>query len=241
MSFTLVALGQIVVAAVVNQADAANIDGLLAYADFAPAYVNVGVAECGQNLGHRNAVGFQLVRVHLDLKLLGGASPTVDGRDTRDGQQPARDDPILNGAEIGDSKMRRPDNLIAVNFPRRTVRLDVGHLVARQVDILRDCHRRLAISEEIIHAVLEADADKRQAVERSGADDLNAGSGVEADLHGARVITLHLLGGQARRLRGDFQDHRGRVRIGLDVEQLESDEPGAGKQQQSHDDNRAPA
>ena len=41
----LVALGQIVVAAVVDQADAADVDGLLADADFAPADVDVGVAQ----------------------------------------------------------------------------------------------------------------------------------------------------------------------------------------------------
>ena len=109
----LVALRQIVIAAIVNQTDAADIDGLLADADFASADVDVGVAQRGQDLGHGDAVGFQLVRVHLDLEFLGGAAPTVDGGDAGNGQQPARHDPILNGAQIGDSEMlagRPPDN-----------------------------------------------------------------------------------------------------------------------------------
>ena len=93
-----VALGQIVVAAIVDQADAANVDGLLAYADFPPADIDVGVAERGQNLGHGHVVGFQLMRIDLDFELLGGASPTIHRRDAGDGQQPARDDPILHRA-----------------------------------------------------------------------------------------------------------------------------------------------
>ena len=55
----LVALGQIIVAAVVNQPDAADIDGLLANADFAPADVDVRVAQRRQDLRHGDVVGFE--------------------------------------------------------------------------------------------------------------------------------------------------------------------------------------
>jgi hypothetical protein len=88
--------------------DAADIDGLLADADFASADVDVRVAQRGQDLRHGDVVGFQLVRVHLDLEFLGGAAPTVDGCDAGNGQQPARDNPILNRAQIGDSEMLGP-------------------------------------------------------------------------------------------------------------------------------------
>ena len=90
---------------------------MLAYANFAPAYVDIRVAERCQNLGYGDAVGFQFVRVHFDLELFGGTSPTVDRRNAGYGQQPARDDPVLNGTQVRDSKMRRADYLIAVDFP----------------------------------------------------------------------------------------------------------------------------
>ena len=55
--------------------------------NFASADVDVRVAQGGQDLRHGDAVGFQFVRVHLDLKFLGRAAPTVDGRDAGNGQQ----------------------------------------------------------------------------------------------------------------------------------------------------------
>ena len=112
----LVALRQIIAAAIVNQSDAPDIDGLLANADFASADVDVRIAQRGQNLGHGDAIGFELVRVHLDLEFLGGAAPTVDGCDAGNGQQPAQDNPILNGAQIRDSEMLRADDLITIDF-----------------------------------------------------------------------------------------------------------------------------
>ena len=237
----LVTLGQIVIAAVINQTDTADIDGLLANADFASAHVDVGVAQRGQDLGHGDAVGFELVRVHLDLEFLGGAAPTVDGCDAGNGQQPARHDPILNRAQIRDSEMLGADDLITIDFPGRAVRLDGGHQTAGQADVLLHRDRCLGVGEVIVHPIFEADAHKGQSIERSRADDVNAGRGVEPNLHGARVVTFHLLGREARRLRGNFQDDGRGVRIRLDVEHLESNEPGAGKQQQTQHHNRAAA
>src|SRR5580704_10224953 len=82
----LVTLGEIVTAAVINQTDTPDIDGLLANADFASAHVDVRVTQRGQDLGHSDAVGFELVRVYLDLEFLGGTAPTVDGCNAGDGQ-----------------------------------------------------------------------------------------------------------------------------------------------------------
>ena len=52
-----------------------------------PPTLMLAVAERGQNLRHRDAVGFELVRVDFDLEFLGRTSPTVDGRNARDRQQ----------------------------------------------------------------------------------------------------------------------------------------------------------
>ena len=230
--FDLVAFGQIVAAAIINQTDTADIDRLLANADFASAHIDVRVAQRRQDLRHRDVVAFQLVRIDFDLKFLGGAAPTVDGCNAGNGQQPARDDPILNRAQVGDSEMLRTDDLIAIDFPSRAVRLDRRHQIAWQADVLLHRDRCLAVGEVIVHSVFEGDANKRQPIERSRADDVNARRGVESDLHGPRVVTFHLLGREARRLGGNFQDDGRWIRIRLNVELLESNQPGAGKQQQ---------
>ena len=53
MSVDLVPLGQILVAAAVDQANAADVDGLLADRDFAAADVDVGVADARRSTGGR--------------------------------------------------------------------------------------------------------------------------------------------------------------------------------------------
>ena len=118
---------QIIVAAVVDQPDAADVDGLLADADFASADIDIGVAQRGQDLRHRDVVGFQFVRIDLDLEFLGRPAPTVDWRRCREWSTAAAHDPVLNRAEIGQSEMFRPDDLITKNFAGRAVLLDCGH------------------------------------------------------------------------------------------------------------------
>ena len=104
-------------------------------------------------------------------------------------------DPILDGAQIGQPKMLRPDHLVAINFPVELYLLDLRHLAAGKRDVLLQGDRRLSVGEVIVHPVFEHDADKRQAIERSGADDIDAGRGVKSDLDGDCVVALHLLGG----------------------------------------------
>ena len=237
----LVTLPQIIIAAIINQADAADIDGLLANFDFAPAHVEVGIAQRRQDLRHRNAISFQLVRVHRDVKFLGGAAPTVDGGDAGNGQQATRHDPILDRTQIGDAEMLGTDDLIPIDFPRRAVGLDGGHQTAGQADVLLERHRGLGVGEVIVHPIFEVDPHKRQSIERGRADDTNAGRGVEPYFHGNRVVTFHLLGREAGRLSGNFQDHGRGVGIRLNIEQLESNKPGERKQHHAQHHNRAAA
>src|ERR1700683_620168 len=91
----------------------------MANADLASAHVDVRVAQRVQDLGHSYAVGFELVRVHLDLEFLRGTAPTVYGGDAGNRQQAARHDPILYRAQICDSEMRWTDNLITIAFASR--------------------------------------------------------------------------------------------------------------------------
>ena len=237
----LVTLPQIIIATIVNEADAADIDGLLANSDFASAHVEVGVTQRCQDLRDGDAIRFELVGVNLDLELLGRAAPTVDGGNAGDGQQAPRDYPILDRAQVSNTEMRRPDHLITIDFPRRAVRLDGRHEAAGQGDVLLHRHRCLGIGEIVVDPIFEADAHKGQSIERSRADDVNAGRGVEPDFHRECVVALHLLSREPRRLRGNLQDHGRGVGVRLDVEHLERNKPGAGKQHQTQHHNRAAA
>ncbi len=229
----LVALHQIVVAPVVDQPDAPDVDRLLANGDFAPADIDIGVAQGGDDLRHRQAISFELVRMDIDIELLGRSAPTIDRHDTGNGQEPPGHDPILDRAKIRQPDMLVALHLIAENFAGSAVLLDAGHLVSRQGHVLLQRDGGLAIGEIVIDAILENDADEGEAVEGGRANDLDAGRGIKADLDGTRVVTLHFLRGQARRLGGDFQDDRRRIRIGLDVETLKGAKTGAGKEQQA--------
>jgi hypothetical protein len=64
--------------------------------------------------------------------------------------------------------------------------------------------------------------------------------GSKSDFHWDGVITLHLLGGLSGRLRGDLEDHRRRIGIGLDVELRECNEPAADEHRQAQQNDRAP-
>ena len=68
---------------------------------------------------------------------------------------------------------------------------------------------------------------------------VDARRGGKPDFHRDRVVALHLLGRQAGRLRGDLQDHRRRIGIGLDVEPGKGDQAGADEHQQAQQDDRA--
>src|ERR1700719_1825063 len=137
--------------------------------------------------------------------------------------------------------MRRTNHLIAIDLSGGTALLDGGHEIARQTDILLHGSGRLAVGKVKVNAILEHDADKRQSVEGSRADDLDAGCRIESNLDRAGVIALHLFGRQAGRLSGNFENHRGWVWIRLDVERLESSKPSYDKRQQSENDDRPAA
>ncbi len=236
----LVALRQVVGAAAVDEADAADIDRLLAETDGAAADIEVGIADRADDLGQRDAVGIELVQVDLDLEFLGGAAPGIDLHHAGNGQQPALDDPVLDGAQIGQPEMRRADHLIAVDLAHQARALDRGGHAVRQVDVLLQADRRLRQREVVIDAVIERDAHERQAVERRRADVVDPRGRREPDLHRNRVVALHLLGRETGGLRGDLQDNRRRVGIGLDVELGEGDQSAGDEHQQAQQDDRTP-
>ena len=110
--------------------------------------------------GKRDVVGVELVQIDLDLEFLGGAAPGVDLHDARDGQKPALQDPILDGAQIGQPEMRRPDDLIAIDFADQARALDLRRDVVRQADVLLQADRGLRERKIIIDSIVERDADE---------------------------------------------------------------------------------
>jgi hypothetical protein len=235
----LVTLGQVVIAAVVDQPDAADVDRLLADRDLAPADIDVGIAERGDDLRDRQVVGLKLVHVDIDVELLGRAAPAVHLDNARDREQTAQRNPVLDRTQIGQPEMRRPDDLVAIDFAGQARLLDARGLVVGERNVLLQAQRRLRIGEVIIDTVFESNPNKRQPIERGRADVVDPGCRIEADLHRDRVITLHFFSRETSLLRRDFKDHGRRVGIGFDVEIDVGDRAGAGNHQQAEQDDRA--
>jgi len=90
----------------------------------------------------------------------------------------------------------------------------------------------MAVWPRLCAAGVERHSDEREAIERSRAND-DTGRRGEPDFDRYGEIALHFLGRQAGRLRRDFQNDRGRIRIGLDVQLRKSKQARAKEHQQS--------
>ena len=105
------------------------------------------------------------MQIDLDLVLLGRAAPGIHLHDPGNSQQAPLQYPILNGAEIGQTEVRRPNQLIAVNFADQAAALDLRRDVIRQADVLLQVDRGLRESEIIVDSILECDAHEGETVE----------------------------------------------------------------------------
>src|SRR6202034_3222316 len=159
-----VALREVVLAPVVHQPDAADVDGLLADADLASADIDVGVAERGEDLRYRHPVELELARVDVDVELLGRAAPRIDLDDAGNREQARYDDPVADGAQIHHTEVLRADDLAAQDLAGAAVLLHARHQPAGQVGILLQRDDGAAVGEVVIDSVLEHHADERQAV-----------------------------------------------------------------------------
>ena len=204
-----------------------------------PPTLMLALPDRADHLRQRHVVGVELVQIDLDIVFLRRAAPGIDLDDAGNGQQAALHDPVLDGAQVGQSEMRRSDHLIAVDFADQAGGLDLWGDVVRQVDVLLKVDRGLRQREIIVDAVIENDAHERQAIERGRADDVDARRRSKTDLDRNRVIALHLLGGLTGSLRGDFQDDRRRIGIGLDVQLGKGEQAGDHEHQQAQQDERA--
>ena len=192
--FDVVTLRQVSGPAAVHQADAANVDGLLADVDGAAADIDVGVADRRDHLGKRHVVGVELMQIDIDVVRLGCPAPGVDLNDAGDRQQAALDDPVLDRSQIGQSEVWGTDDLIAIDLPDQAGGLDLRRDVVRKTDILLQVDRGLRQRKIVINAVVERHPDKREPVKRSRPDNVDPGRGSKADFNGNGEIPFHFFG-----------------------------------------------
>src|SRR5262249_53769873 len=77
------ALREIAASAAIEQTDPADIDRLLTDGDLATADINIGVAECADDLRYRDVIGVEFIEIDVNIVLLGGAPPGVNRHDAR--------------------------------------------------------------------------------------------------------------------------------------------------------------
>ena len=213
----MVALEQILAAAVINLADAANIDGLLPELDFAPADVDVRIIQRGDDLRDGDIIGVEFLEIDLYRELLDRAAPGIDLHDAGHRHQPAGDDPVLNASEIGQAKVFRADDLIAIDLANQRGLLNDRFDAIGEFGVLLQGQSCLRIGEIIIHAIGESDLNPRQSVKRGRSDIGDVWHRIERRFQWHRIVFLHLLRRQSGRLRGDFDDDGRGIGIGLDV------------------------
>ena len=110
--------------------------------------------------GKGDVVSVELVQIDFDLEFLGGAAPGIDLDDARDGQEAALQDPILDGAKIGQPDVRRTCDLVTIDFADQARALNLRCDVVRQVDVLLQADRGLREREIIIDPIIERDANE---------------------------------------------------------------------------------
>ena len=191
---------------------------MLADIDRAAADVDVGVADGTDDLRQGDVVSVELVQIDFDLIFLAGTAPGIDLNHAGHGQQSPLQHPVLDRAKVGQAEVRRPDQLVAVNLADQAGALDLRRNAIGKIDVLLQINLGLGQSEIIIDAVLKHDANEGEAVERSRANDIHTWRCGETDLEGDGVVALHLFRGLTGGLSGDLEDHRGGIRIRLDIE-----------------------
>src|SRR5215475_14382466 len=115
------------------------------------------------------------MEIDLDVVLLGRAAPRIDLNYTRHCEQPSLQHPILNRSQIGQTEVRRSNELIAIDLPDQARALNLRHDVIRKAHILLEVDGCLREREIVDDAILKHDVNKRETVERRRANDIDSG------------------------------------------------------------------
>ena len=201
-------------------ADAADHRRLRAEIDRVGADIDVGAVQRVEHLLQRDAVGQELVEVDGDVEGLALAAPRRDVDHARHRLEPAQQDPVLDGLEVGHAVARRADHAVAEDLADRAGRRDEGLRAVGQRPELRQ-----AVDDElrgfaVADVVGELHLHVAEAGQRDGADRRDEGNSRHLHFDRDGDVALDLLGRLAGILRHDVDQRRHRIGIGLDVEPL---------------------
>ncbi len=210
-------------AAPAEEADAADVERLLAHAEPLAAHVGVGVLHAGDELLERHPVAAEAVGIDGDLVLLGLAAVAGDVDHARDLLELALEDPVLRRLELAEGVTLALQG-VAVHLADGVPRRDGGLVAVGELDELEAVDDLLA-GVLVLGVPVEVALHVRQPEERLGADVREPRHAGEADLEGDRDVTLGLLAAPAVGLGDHLDEGRHRVGVGLDVEHLVRPQP----------------
>ena len=212
---------------------------LLAEIDGLAADIDVGVAQCGQHLRHRQSVTDQLALIDGDVVGLGLAAPAGDVDHAGDGLEAPLQHPILEGLEVRDRIIVRSDHPISVDLADGTGGRNLRLRTVREGAELRQTVGHPLLGLLIGEVVGELHLDVGQAEQRYGADGLQIRDTGHLDLERYGDVALDLLGRLSRALGDDVHQRGHRIGVGLDVQHLEAGHAGGQHHHQQHHDQNA--
>ena len=218
-------------------ADAADHRRLRAEIDRVGADIDVGAVQRVEHLLQRDAVGQELVEVDGDVEGLALAAPGRDVDHARHRLEPAQQDPVLDGLEVGHAVARRADHAVAEDLADRAGRRDEGLRAVGQRSELRQAVDHELRGFAVAEVVGELHLHVGEAGQRDGADRRDEGNSRHLHFDRDGDVALDLLRRLAGILRHDVDQRRHRIGIGLDVEPLVG-EQAAGDQRGARESTR---
>ena len=201
-------------------ADAADYRRLRAEIDRVGADIDVGAVQRVEHLLQREAVGQEPVEADSDVECLALAAPARDVDHARHRLEPAQQDPVLDGLEVGHAVARRADHAVAEDLADRAGRREEGLRAVGQRSELRQAVDHELRGFAVAEVVAELHLHVAEAGQRDGADRRDEGNSRHLHFDRYRDVALDLLRRLAGVLRHDVDHRRNRVGIGLDVQLL---------------------
>ena len=199
-----------------DETDAAHVERLFAQREPLAAHVLVGVGDAGRELLERETVPLEPHGIDVDVDLAGLAAEADNVDDARHLAELALEDPILRGLELR-QRRPRPAQDVAVDLADRIPGRELGLHPLRELDELQpvdDPLLRLDVGRVPVEIALHVG----ESEERLRADVVQVDHARKAALQWEGDGALHLLGGEALRLRDHLDHRRHRVGVRLDVE-----------------------
>ena len=218
----------------VDQADAAHHRRLRPDIHRLAAHIDVGVVQRRQNLRHGQAEMRELALV--DRHFVGfRLAPAIHVDHARHRAETALQHPVLDGLEIGDRVVRRPDDPVTQDLADRAFGRYLRRDPVRQRRQLRQPVDHPLLRLLVSQVVGELHPHVGQAEYRNGPQrgEVRNARHLHFDRNGD--VALDLLGGLAGVLGDDFHQRRHRIGIGLDVQPQEGRTAGGEHESHEHD------